>query len=103
MHWYKSHSMGEKMGQNGNCRQDRSEEATAEGKLRRELGRRIVKARTELGLSQVQLAKKLGIDRSRLSKWELGLHAPHLRQLLAISQILGLSLDQLIRERPQAA
>jgi transcriptional regulator with XRE-family HTH domain len=86
------------MGQNGNP--DQGDDS--EKKMRRDLGRRIVKARIEQGLSQVELAKKLGIERSRLCKWELGLHAPLLRQLAALARVLGLSLDELIIGRPSA-
>jgi HTH-type transcriptional regulator/antitoxin HipB len=91
------------MGQNGKFEGKPSEKAKAERKVQREFGRRIVKARLERGLSQSMLAKKLGIERSRLSKWELGLHAPLLHQLLALRRVLGLSLDDLIHVPSQAA
>lgn len=80
-----------------------SEEDEPEKKLRREVGRRIAKARMEQKLTQMQLARKLGIERSRLGKWEQGLHAPLLKQLAALSQVLSLSLDELILGRPSAA
>ena len=60
------------------------------------MGRRIAKARIEQNLSQAMLARRLGIDRSRLSKWELGYHAPLLKLLVALAQALRLSLDELI-------
>jgi transcriptional regulator with XRE-family HTH domain len=77
------------MGQNGSNDE-------LEKKLRRDMGLRIAKARTEQNMSQTKLAKKLGIDRSRLSKWERGLHAPLLQQLVALAQALSLSLDHLM-------
>jgi len=82
------------MGQNGKIAE--SSEDELERKLRRDMGRRIAKARTALNMSQAELARKLGIERSRLSKWECGLHAPLLKQLVALAQALSLSLDNLI-------
>jgi len=83
------------MGPNGRIAEKASEDAS-EKKLRRDMGRRIAKARTEQNMSQTKLARKLGIDRSRLSKWERGLHAPLLQQLVALAQALSLSLDHLL-------
>jgi len=91
------------MGQDGNFSRKGCTEDKAEEKLRHAMGRRITSARMALDLSQCQLAARLGITRSRLSKWELGRHAPNLRQLLAIADALGLSLDELLRERHRAA
>jgi transcriptional regulator with XRE-family HTH domain len=92
------------MGQNGNGEEDgrRCKEDKTEKKLRRDLGRRTAKARMEQNLSQLKLAQRLGIGRSRLSKWELGLHAPLLKQLVALAQALSLSLDELIIGHPPA-
>jgi transcriptional regulator with XRE-family HTH domain len=78
-------------------------EGDSEVKLRRDLGRRIVRARIARDLSQMDLAKLLGIDRSRLGKWERGHHAPLLKQLVALSQVLALSLDELIAGQAAAA
>jgi DNA-binding transcriptional regulator YiaG len=90
----KMNQQGEKMGQNDKIAE--SSEDELERKMRRGMGRRIAKARTALNMSQSQLAKMLGIERSRLSKWECGLHAPLLKQLVALAQALSLSLDDLI-------
>jgi transcriptional regulator with XRE-family HTH domain len=87
------------MGQNGKIAGKPSAEDESEKKLRRDLGDRIVKARTERDMSQIKLARKLGIERSRLSKWERGVHVPLLKQLAALARALRLSLDELIMGR----
>jgi transcriptional regulator with XRE-family HTH domain len=87
------------MGQNGKIAGKPSAGDESEEELRRDMGRRIVVARTEHDMSQGKLARKLGIDRSRLSKWERGLHAPLLYQLVALAPALSLSLDELIMGR----
>jgi transcriptional regulator with XRE-family HTH domain len=92
------------MGLNGNFGRNPGmglgDEGELEKTLRRDLGQRIVRLRDKRGLSQVELAKELGIDRSRLGKWERGLHAPLLRQLTMLGRTLGVSLDELITGRP---
>jgi transcriptional regulator with XRE-family HTH domain len=74
-----------------------------EARARRELGRRIVSKRTERGMAQVDLAKELGIDRSRLGKWERGLHTPLLTHLMALAKVLETSLDELLIGQSPAA
>jgi transcriptional regulator with XRE-family HTH domain len=54
-------------------------------------------------MTQVALATKLGIDRSRLGKWERGHHAPLLIQLVALSWVLEMTLDELLTGRTLAA
>ena len=88
------------MGQNGSKAEGKpAAEEESEEKMRRDMGLRIVKARTEQDLSQRRLAQKIGIDRSRLSKWERGVHVPLLHQLVALAPALRLSLDELILGR----
>jgi putative transcriptional regulator len=80
-----------------------SSDEQIEAQLRRELGRRIVRMRMERGMSQINFARKLGIDRSRLGKWERGLHSPSFAQLLDLAKVLEASLDELLTGKKPTA
>jgi transcriptional regulator with XRE-family HTH domain len=80
-----------------------SEDGEAELRLRLEMGRRIVRRRSELGLSQVELARLLGVERSRLGKWERGLHSPVLKQVVVLARVLEMSSDELLTGEPPVA
>ncbi|EGT3620854.1 helix-turn-helix domain-containing protein (plasmid) [Clostridium perfringens] len=56
----------------------------------------LKKYRLKNELSQEDLASKLHISRQAISKWESGDSTPDLNTLVAISQILNLSLDTLV-------
>lgn len=55
----------------------------------------LVKARKEKGYSQEVLAEKIGVSRQAVSKWETGDAQPALAQLIALADILDISLDVL--------
>ena len=61
-----------------------------------ELSNRILQARKALGLSQEQLAEQIGVSRQSISKWETGQSAPELDKLVALSQVFGISTDELL-------
>ncbi len=61
-------------------------------------GEKIQRLRTDLLLSQEQLAEKLGVSRQSVSKWEMDQAIPQADKLLLLSQLLGVSLDELMRE-----
>lgn len=60
------------------------------------LGKTIQDFRKKNHLSQEQLAERIGVARQTISKWELEETAPNLNQANKLSQILGLSLDELV-------
>ena len=60
-----------------------------------EIGSRIHELRKNHKLSQEQLAEKVGVSRQTISKWELGETAPDIKQAKLLSQIFGVSLDEL--------
>ena len=60
----------------------------------------IKKFRQENNLSQEQLAKKLNIARQSISKWENGETLPSIDNLIALSGLLDISLDELITGEP---
>lgn len=61
------------------------------------LGERIAAKRSEHRLSQSDLAEKLDVSRQSISKWETDASVPELEKLVKMSEIFGLTLDQLVR------
>ncbi len=62
------------------------------------IGEKIRQARKHSGLSQEQLAQMLCVSRSAVAKWETEKGMPDIENLKQLSRILGVSLDQLLRE-----
>lgn len=60
----------------------------------------IKKFRQENNLSQEQLAEKLNIARQSVSKWENGETLPSIDNLILLSGLLNISLDELITGEP---
>lgn len=60
-------------------------------------GRRLQTLRAAAGFSQEQLAERLDVARQTISKWELGNSTPELSKLVELSELFGVSLDQLAR------
>ena len=56
----------------------------------------LMKRRKELGITQDDLAEKLDISRQSISRWENGECMPDSERLIKLSDVLGLSLDELI-------
>lgn len=52
--------------------------------------------RKEKGLSQDALAEMLGISRQSISKWERGESSPDTDNLLALAQVYGITVDEII-------
>lgn len=60
----------------------------------------IVKYRKKNNLSQEQLATALNISRQSISKWETGENLPSIDNLISLSGLLDISLDELITGEP---
>ncbi|WP_207942215.1 hypothetical protein DOK78_000699 [Enterococcus sp. DIV2402] len=60
------------------------------------LAQNIVRFRKENELSQQQLAEQLNISRQSVSKWENGESLPGIDNLILLSGLLNISLDELI-------
>ena len=56
----------------------------------------LKKLRQEKNISQEELAKQLFISRQAISKWENGDATPDLDNLVKLSEILTVSLDELV-------
>jgi transcriptional regulator with XRE-family HTH domain len=59
-------------------------------------GNRLRALRIEDGMTQDQLALEIGVTKGAVSQWELGVNEPDLRSVIAIREVLGGSLDDLI-------
>lgn len=62
------------------------------------LGNRLLEYRRREGMSQQQLAEKLGVARSTVARWEKENNAPSVPEIKKISDLLGLSEQELFSE-----
>lgn len=65
------------------------------------IGVKIQTRRKAMGLSQEDLAQLTGVSRQSVTKWETGQSAPDIDRLVELADVLGVSLDFLLREPPQ--
>jgi Predicted transcriptional regulators len=61
------------------------------------IGDQLQKQRKLHHMSQNELAEKLHLTRQSISKWENGTTLPSFASVIAISEIFGVSLDELIK------
>ena len=67
------------------------------------LGETIYRLRTKAGMSQDALANALDVSRQSVSKWENNAAVPELDKLIKLSEVFGVTLDELVgRESPAA-
>lgn len=52
--------------------------------------------RKQAGMSQEQLVEKLSVSRQAITKWETGAGIPDIENLMAISGLFGISIDELL-------
>ena len=60
------------------------------------LADRLVELRKEHKLSQEALAEKLGLSRQSISKWERAEASPDTDNLIALAEVYGITLDELL-------
>ena len=75
--------------------------ARKQGGMAMSLGERIYKLRTEKEMSQGDLADALEVSRQSISKWETNGSVPELDKLVKLSEIFGVSLDELVLDKKQ--
>ena len=68
--------------------------------MEKTLGNYIAELRKKNGMTQAELAEKLGITDKAVSKWERDLSCPDIALLPRIAEIFGLSVDELMRSKP---
>ncbi|MNQ47912.1 HTH-type transcriptional regulator ImmR [compost metagenome] len=61
------------------------------------IGKRIHEIRQKKNITQEQFAKDLAISRQAVSKWESGKAIPDIENLMYISNLYDVSLDELIK------
>ncbi len=67
----------------------------------KEVGKRITEGRRAKGMTQMALADALGISYQTVSSWENGRTMPDISKLPEISEILGISVDEILgKEAP---
>ena len=61
----------------------------------------IYTLRTARNMSQLELAEALDVSRQSISKWETGAAVPELDKLVKLSDVFGITLDELVRGAAQ--
>ena len=62
----------------------------------------IKKLRMKAGISQTDFAKQIGVTQGAVSQWESGVTAPGSWRLVAISEALNCSLDDVLGKTRKA-
>ena len=60
---------------------------------------KLMQLRRQKGWSQEELGEKLDVTRQTVSKWELGSTTPEMEKLIAMSELFGISIDELVKDR----
>ena len=60
---------------------------------------KLYELRKQKGFSQEELANRLNVSRQTVSKWEVGDSTPDMEKLAAISDLFGISLDELVLDK----
>lgn len=65
---------------------------------------RLYEFRKRSGMTQSELAEKLDVSRQAVSRWEMGTARPELENLVALSELFGVTLDHLLKgeDTPEA-
>ena len=64
--------------------------------MKESFGERFGRLRKQKGLTQEELAQKIGLSGQAVSKWENDASMPDVSLLVELSEILGVSLDELL-------
>lgn len=73
----------------------------SEEKLREYFAKNLTHYRKALGLTQIELAEKLNYSDKSISKWERGDGLPDLAVTAQIAEIFGLTVNDMIAEKPK--
>lgn len=63
------------------------------------IGQKIVQLRIAKNISQELLAESLNVSRQTISKWEMGQALPKIDKVLQLSEIFGVSTDELLHDK----
>ncbi len=68
-----------------------------------ETANRLYEYRKSMGLSQEELAAKIGVSRQAVSKWERAEASPDTDNLIELSKVYGVTLDEMLRGKEDGA
>lgn len=57
---------------------------------------KLLDLRKQKGWSQEELGNELNVSRQTISKWEMGMTTPELENLVMLSKIFNISIDELV-------
>ena len=60
-------------------------------------GKRLKEEREKRGWSQIDLAEKIHVSRQSVSKWETGKNYPNIEVIIDLSDLFGITVDDLLR------
>lgn len=60
-------------------------------------GKRLKEEREKRGWSQIDLAEKIHVSRQSVSKWETGKNYPNIEVIIDLSDLFGITVDELLR------
>ena len=63
-----------------------------------EIGTRLKNARVEMGLTQEKVAEEIGVSRQTVSNWENSKCYPDIVNVIKLSDLYSVSLDELLKE-----
>jgi transcriptional regulator with XRE-family HTH domain len=66
-------------------------------------GEKLKGIRKEAGMSQELLAEKLGVSRQAVTKWETDKGIPDIENVIVISNLFGISLDELLSDEKESS
>ncbi len=78
----------------------KEEETVQEEKTAETLGSKIARLRKEKGYTQEEFSQLLDVTAQAVSKWENDLSCPDIMLLPKISQLLGISIDEMLGNVP---
>ena len=67
-----------------------------------EFNNKLYELRKMKGFSQEELANRLNVTRQTVSKWEVGDSTPDMEKLVAMSDLFGITLDELVLDKAPA-
>lgn len=62
---------------------------------------RLYTLRKTAGMTQNDLAERLNVSRQAVSRWEMGTTMPDLENLISISDLFGVTLDELLKDQTE--
>lgn len=62
-----------------------------------EFADRLIELRKDNGMSQEELAQRIGLSRQAVSKWERAESSPDIGNLVALAEIYGLTIDDIVK------